>query len=125
MQYIETSTKSVQEVVNTIKQIAPKYKFGVLNVSNMKETLNSKGFDFKEECQIIDICNPSIANDFLSADIAIACVLPCKITVYTQDNETMIILNSLVQLVDDVNPDLVEVAQNAQEELLKIIDEAK
>ena len=37
----------------------------------------------------------------------------------------MIILNSLVQLVDDVNPDLVEVAQNAQEELLKIIDEAK
>ena len=75
MQYIETSTKSVQEVVDTIKQIAPKYKFGVLNVSNMKETLNSKGFDFKEECQIIDICNPSIANDFLSADIAIACVL--------------------------------------------------
>lgn len=125
MQYIEISDKSVQEVVDSIKQIAPTYSFGVLNVTNMKQTLNSKGFEFKNECQIIDICNPSIANDFLSADIAIACVLPCKITVFTQDNETRIVLNSLVQLVDDVNPDLIEVAQTAQEGLLKIIEEAK
>ncbi|MFY4765215.1 DUF302 domain-containing protein, partial [Aliarcobacter butzleri] len=79
-----------------MKQLAPKYKFGVLNVSNMKETFNSKGFEFKEECHIIDICNPSIANDFLSADTAIACVLPCETTVSTQDNETMIIVHSLV-----------------------------
>ena len=125
MQYIEISNKSVQEVVDAIKEIAPKYKFGVLNVYNMKETLNSKGFDFETDCQIIDICNPSIANEFLTSDISISCILPCKISVYTQDGETTIALNSLIQLVDDVTPDLIELAQRAQEDLLEIIDEVK
>ena len=52
--------------------------------------------------------------------------MPCKIAVYTQDGETNITLNSLVQLVDDINPDLIELAQKkTQEGLLKIIEEAK
>ena len=37
----------------------------------------------------------------------------------------MIAMNSLVQLVDDINPDMIEVAQTVQEQLLKIIDEVK
>ena len=37
----------------------------------------------------------------------------------------MIAMNSLVQLVDDINPDLIEIAQEAQEQLLEIIDEIK
>lgn len=51
--------------------------------------------------------------------------MPCKIAVYTKDGETNIALNSVVQLVDDINPDLIELAQTTQEDLLKIIDEAK
>ena len=37
----------------------------------------------------------------------------------------MIAMNSLVQLVDDINQDMIEVAQTVQEQLLKIIDEVK
>ena len=38
MQYSETSSKTVQQVVDTIKEVAPKYKFGVQHVHNVKET---------------------------------------------------------------------------------------
>ena len=55
MQYIEISNKSVQEVVNSIKEVASKYSFGVLNVLNIQETLKSKGKNLENECQIIDI----------------------------------------------------------------------
>ena len=51
--------------------------------------------------------------------------MPCRIAVYTQDGETTIALNSIVQLVDDINPDLIELAQRVQEELLELIDEVK
>ena len=125
MQYIEVSNKSVQEVVDKIKEIAPNYKFGVLHVHNIQETLKSKGKNLNEECQVLDICNPNVAEAFLNEGITLACIMPCKIAVYTQDGETNIALNSVVQLVDDINPDLIELAQSTQEELLKIIDEVK
>lgn len=124
MQYIQTTKKSVQETVSAIEKIAPNYKFGVLNIRNMKETLVSKGFELKEECYIIDICNPSIAFTFLSEDMLLSSVLPCKISVYSQEGETTIVMNSLTQMVDDINPDCIEVAQEAQAALQAIIDEA-
>lgn len=125
MQYMEMTTKSVQEVIDSLKEILPKYKFGIQHIHNITETLKSKGIELENECQIVDICNPIIAEKFLSEDMSLSIVMPCKISVYTQDGETIIAMNSLVQLVDDINPDLIEIAQEVQEQLLEIIDEIK
>lgn len=125
MQYMEISNKSVQEVVDSIKEVASKYKFGVLHVHNITQTLKSKGIEFEKECQILDICNPLIANKFLSEDMSLSIIMPCKISVYSENGETIVAMNSLVQLVDDINPDLIELAQEVQEQLLEIIDEVK
>ena len=125
MQYMEVSNKSVQEVVDCLKEVCAKYKFGVQHIHNVTETLKSKGINLGNECQIVDICNPIVAQKFLSEDMSLSIIMPCKISVYTQDGETIIAMNSLVQLVDDINPDLIEIAQEAQEQLLEIIDEIK
>ncbi|MDD3056094.1 MAG: DUF302 domain-containing protein [Aliarcobacter sp.] len=125
MQYMEVTNKSVQEVIDSLKEVASKYKYGIQHIHNVKETLKSKGIDLGNECQIVDICNPIVAEKFLSEDMSLSIIMPCKISVYTQDGETMIAMNSLVQLVDDINPDLIELAQEVQEQLLEIIDEIK
>ena len=125
MQYIEISNKSVQEVVDNLKGVASKYKYGIQHIHNVQETLKSKGIDLGNECQIVDICNPIIAQKFLSEDMSLSIIMPCKISVYSQDGETIIAMNSLVQLVDDINPDLIDLAQETQETLLEIIDEVK
>ena len=125
MQYMEVSNKSVQEVVDCLKEVCAKYKFGVQHIHNVNETLKSKGIDLGNECQIVDICNPIVAQKFLSEDMSLSIIMPCKISVYSQDGETIIAMNSLVQLVDDINPDLIELAQEVQEQLLEIIDEVK
>ncbi len=124
MQYIQTSSKSAKELVSAIQNIAPNHKFGVLNVRDMKETLIAKGFEFKEECYIIDICNPAVALALLSEDLLLSSVLPCKITVFSQKGETTVVMNSLPQLVDDINPDCIEIAQEAQAVLQTIIEQA-
>ena len=125
MQYMEVSNKSVQEVVDCLKEVCAKYKFGVQHIHNVNETLKSKGIDLGNECQIVDICNPIVAKKFLSEDMSLSIIMPCKISVYSQDGETIIAMNSLVQLVDDINPDLIDLAQETQETLLEIIDEVK
>ncbi len=122
-QTFETN-KSVQETANAIKEIAPNYKFGVLHIHNIKETLISKGIEFQKECQVLDVCNPNIANQLLSEDLSLSCIMPCKVAIYNDNGQTTIALNSLVQLVDDINPDLVHIAQEAQGSLIKIIEEA-
>lgn len=125
MLYLEKSQKSVQEVVDKIQEIVPNYKFGVLHIHNIHNTLNSKGIDFKNECQVLDICNPNVASSFLGEDMSLSAIMPCKISVYNEGDETIIATNSVVQLVDDINPDLIELAQETQETILKIIDEVK
>ena len=125
MQYMEVTDKSVQEVIDSLKEITSKYKYGIQHIHNVKETLKSKGIDLANECQIVDICNHIVAQKFLSEDMSLSIIMPCKISVYTQDGETMIAMNSLVQLVDDINPDLIELAQETQQQLLQIIDEVK
>ncbi|MGE0051330.1 MAG: DUF302 domain-containing protein [Arcobacter sp.] len=125
MQYMEISNKSVQEVIDSLKEVASKYKYGIQHIHNVKETLNSKGIDLGNECQIVDICNPIVAQKFLSEDMSLSIIMPCKISVYTQDGDKLIAMNSLVQLVDDINPDLIELAQEVLELLLEIIDEVK
>ena len=125
MQYVETSSKSVQEVVDCLKEVSSKYKFGIQHIHNITETLKSKGIEFEKECQILDICNPIIAEKFLSEDMSLSIIMPCKISVYSENGETIVAMNSLVQLVDDINPDLIELAQEVQEQLLEIIDEVK
>ncbi len=125
MQYMEMTKKSVQEVIDSLKDVSSKYKFGIQHIHNITETLKSKGIELENECQIVDICNPMIAEKLLSEDMSLSIIMPCKISVYTQDGETIIAMNSLVQLVDDINPDLIEIAQEAQEQLLEIIDEIK
>jgi len=125
MHYKEEKKKSVQEIVDSIQEIVSNYGFGVLHIHNVKNTLNSKGIDFEKECQILDVCNPKVAEKFLGQDMSISVIMPCKISVYTDNNTTNISMNSLTQLIDDLNPDFIELAQETQETLLQIIDEAK
>jgi len=125
MHYVEQSEKSVQEVVEIIQEKISNFGFGVLHIHNVKNTLNSKGVDFEDECQILDICNPLVAKEFLSQDMSLSVIMPCKISVYTDKGKTKIAMNSLTQLVDDINPDLLDLAEKTQDTLLQFISEVR
>ncbi len=125
MQYIETSDKSVTELVKTIQEKIAEYKFGILHIHEIQNTLKSKGLEFDKECVVLDVCNPAYAKKLLDEDMKLSVILPCKIAIYSEDNQTYISMNSVVQLIDDINPDLVETAQEIQEILLELISACK
>lgn len=123
MKYTFETNKSVNETVSAIEAVLPNYGFGLQFIHNPQEKLAAKGFTIDNEVKILDICNPKIAHDFFTQDMSLACAMPCKIAVYSENNQTYIVLNSLVQIIDDLNPDLIEIAQEAQDMMIDLIEE--
>ena len=122
-QTFETN-KSVDQVIEDIQNVLPNYGFGLQHIHNPPEKMREKGINFTTECKILDICSPVIANEILSQDISLSCIVPCKISVYDDKGQTTIALNSIVQLVDDLNPDLTDSAQEVQNTIINIINDA-
>lgn len=125
MLFIEKTDKSVQEVVDSFQELAPKHKFGVQHIHNVTQNIKSKGLEFENECQIIDICNPVIAKSFLEADMQVSALMPCKISVYEKLGETHIVMNSLSEAIKSINGNLTSKAKEAQDKLLELIKEVK
>lgn len=86
--------------------------FGVLHVHDLGETLRNKGIDFKESCRVFEVCNPIQADRVLSMDMRLNMVLPCRISVFTEEGSTKIGLIKPAQMLAALseNPELLEVA---------------
>ena len=90
MQYIVDSTKSIDEVAKSLEDNIKANGFGVLHVHNLEETMHNKGVELGEACRIYEICNPKLAKEVLSEDMSMNMVLPCRISVYTENGTTKI-----------------------------------
>lgn len=124
MKQLFETNKSVDEFVEKVQKIMPNYGFGLHHIHNPREKLQEKGLDFDKECKILDVCNAKIAYGVLSKDLSLSCIMPCKIAVYNENGQTTIALNSIVQMMDDLNPDFIELAQETQEMLVNIINDS-
>lgn len=124
MKQIFETTKSVDEFVEKVQEILPNYSFGLHHIHEPRVKLQEKGFDFNTECKILDVCNAKIAYGVLTKDLSLSCIMPCKIAVYNENGQTTIALNSIVQMMDDLNPDFIELAQETQDMLENIIKDS-
>ncbi|MDP3947460.1 MAG: DUF302 domain-containing protein [bacterium] len=87
--YTITTTKTFDEAVRGVEDEIPKAGMRVLYVHDVQKTLSEKGFE-RNPFKIIEFCSAKFANEFLNIDIKIGLCLPCKINVYTKDEQTFI-----------------------------------
>lgn len=125
--YTVETRKSIDKAIQSLEENLKKEKFGVQWQFNVKETLESKGFDLEKPFTVLEVCNPKEAQNVLSANQLIGYFLPCKIVVY-EDNEgkTKIGMpkpSSLIQMVEDES--LQEVAKDIEDRLIACIDMSK
>ncbi|MFC1765222.1 DUF302 domain-containing protein [Planctomycetota bacterium] len=127
MQAIIASEKSPADVLARIKETAPKHKFGILNIHDLRQTLDTKGFPIKNACFVLDICSPKFAQQVLSEDIGMAVALPCRITIYEEAGVTKIstIKPSAVLAGLNPSPTLHTIAEEVEKAMIAIMEEAK
>ncbi|MBN2716136.1 MAG: DUF302 domain-containing protein [Deltaproteobacteria bacterium] len=127
MKYIVESGKSFEDALNSLNETVPKHKFGILHEHNIKATLNGKGVPFEKEVRVLEVCNPQKASAVLNADMALNMVLPCRISVWEDAGQVKlgtILPTALLASLND-SPELRAAAEEVEQALIAIIDEAK
>ncbi|HXF06192.1 MAG TPA: DUF302 domain-containing protein [Blastocatellia bacterium] len=120
-----TTSKSFDEAVAAIEQKAAEKGFRVLHTHDVAAMLTEKGFP-REPLKIIEICNARYASQVLDKDVKISLMLPCPISVYTQQGQTHIstlLPTSLVQFFPRAG--IEEIAAEVERIVLEIIEEAR
>ena len=88
-EYTVETTKTFDEAVAAIETQSAKKGFRVLHTHDVAATLAEKGFP-REPLKIVEICNARYASEVLKKDVKVSLMLPCPISIYTQDGRTWI-----------------------------------
>jgi uncharacterized protein (DUF302 family) len=127
MYYIAETEKLFDQAVTDLELAVKKYGFGVLHVHDLGNTLRSKGIAFKEQCKVLEVCNPQQAAKVLTTDMRLNMALPCRISVYTEGSATKIGLIKPEKMLSALsqNEVLTETAHEVELKTIQMIEEAK
>ena len=117
--------KSVSEAAAALQAAVQANHFGVMQVHNLKETMNKKGVAFARECLIFEVCQPQQAKKVLEENMSVSTALPCRISIYEEGGKTILATLKPTTLLALFNtPQLKAVAQEVEDTIVKIMQEA-
>jgi uncharacterized protein (DUF302 family) len=84
-----------------------------------------KGVEFPRECLIFEVCQPQQAKEVLQRNMSVSTMLPCRISVYEEGGKTILATLKPTALLEIFNePQLKPVAQEVEDAIIKIMEEA-
>jgi len=117
--------KTVSEAAAALQVAVQANHFGVMQVHNLKETMNKKGVEFARECLIFEVCQPQQAKKVLDQNMSVSTALPCRISVYEEGGKTILATLKPTTLLALFNtPQLKGVAQEVEDTIVKIMKAA-
>lgn len=120
-----STNKTVNETATDLHAAVEANHFGVMQVHNLKETMAKKGVEFAHECLIFEVCQPLQAKKVLDLNMSISTALPCRISIYEEEGKAVLATLKPTTLLAMFNtPQLVEVAQEVESTIIKIMKEA-
>jgi uncharacterized protein (DUF302 family) len=99
MIYSTTSSKAVNEIKEEMEEKAKKHGFGLLKSYEFNTMLEEKGFPIKRNIAVFELCNPAGAQAALDNYPEISVYLPCRISVYEKDGQTILSTIALEEIM--------------------------
>ena len=120
-----STKKTVSNTAAALQAAVQANHFGVMQVHNLKETMNKKGIEFAHECLIFEVCQPQQAKKVLDENMSVSTALPCRISIYEESGKTVLAgLRPTTLLAMFNTPQLNGVAQEVEDTIVKIMKEA-
>jgi uncharacterized protein (DUF302 family) len=120
-----STDKTVSEAATALQAAVQTYRFGVMQVHNLKETMTRKGVEFPRECLIVEVCQPQQAKKVLDENMSVSTALPCRISIYEEGGKTILATLKPTALLAMFNaPQLAGVAREVEDTIVKIMKEA-
>ena len=121
--YEKTTDKNLNDAIESLKHNLKENGFGVLWQLNFKEKLEEKGLEFKDDFVVLEVCNPKQAKEVMDKDIHIGYMLPCKMVVRRENNQSYIGMTRPEMLIElSGNKELTEVAKKVEKLLRNSIE---
>ncbi len=119
--YRMESDKPFAAVTAEIEKQTAEHQFRVLAVHDVQDTLAEKGFE-RGPLKIIEVCNAGFAHKATQKDIHVALFMPCKFTVHTEGDKTIVTL-ARPTMIADMLPDagLNDLALEVEDTLKKVM----
>jgi uncharacterized protein (DUF302 family) len=117
--------RTVSQAAAALQAAVQANHFGVMQVHNLKETMEKKGVEFGHECLIFEVCQPEQAKKVLDQNMSVSTALPCRISIYEEGGKTVLATLKPTTLLAMFNaPQLEGVAQEVENTIVKIMKEA-
>ncbi len=123
--YTRSVARSYQEVLSAVKETAKAQGFRVSNVHDIAASLKKDGIE-REPYATVEVCNSKLAAQVLRAEPRLGTLMPCRIAVFQQGNETvvsMVLPSHLMKLFPE-KPAVEEAAAQVDRAMKAIIDTA-
>ncbi|GEK92173.1 DUF302 domain-containing protein [Alkalibacterium kapii] len=121
--YEKKTDKKLNEAIEALTEQLKENEFGVLWQLNFKDKLNEKGLDFENNYVVLEVCNPKKAKEVLQKNSHVGYVLPCKMVVREESDQTYIGMTrpeALIGLYDE--PSLTDMAKEVEKTLKGSLD---
>ncbi len=120
-----STEKTVSETAVALEVAVQANHFGVMQVHHLKETIAKKGVEFARECLVFEVCQPQQTKKVLDQNLNFSTAPPCRISIYEERGKTILAALKPTTLLRMFNvPNLEDVAQEAEDTIVKIIKEA-
>ncbi|MEP7364911.1 MAG: DUF302 domain-containing protein [Acidobacteriota bacterium] len=120
-----STRKSTSEAAAALQAAVEANHFGVMQVHNLKATMEKKGVEFERECLIFEVCQPQQAKKVLDENMSVSTALPCRISIFQEGGKTMLAtLKPTTLLAMFHSPQLEGVAKEVEDTIVKIMNEA-
>jgi uncharacterized protein (DUF302 family) len=97
--------------------------FGILTEVDVQSTLRAKlGLDFRRY-KILGACNPSLAHQSLSADLAAGLMMPCNVTIYEDGARTVVTAIDPMETFAARDPALRPIAEQVRAKLARVLEQ--
>lgn len=125
--YVVETTKSFTQAAIDLEVAVKRHGFGVLHVHDLGTTLRDKGLAFEDECKVFEVCNPAQAAKVLAVDRRLNMALPCRISVFTEQNKTLIGLIKPTSILSGLSqhPTLTVIAKEVEEQTIQMVNDAQ
>jgi len=125
MVHVTESRKPIDRVAADLEAAVVRHRFGVLGMHDLRAAMAQKGVAFARECRIFEVCNPHQAKRVLEANLEVSTALPCRISVYEEAGVTKLAtIRPTAMIALYGTPGLKEVAEDVEQTLVQIMDEA-
>ncbi|MEY5131943.1 MAG: hypothetical protein RL734_2010 [Bacteroidota bacterium] len=121
MFYELTTKRTLDDVINSLQDLAPEAGFSILHQYDFFTVLEGKGFPIEAKVWTFELCRASMASKMLKQFPIFSTMMPCRISIYEDSDTIHIATMNMMPMIEMIKED-AELYQQARDLYKQLIE---